>query len=55
MLCNLSYWVPELHGSVATWPSGCQVLYEPSCLDLLRLGYVAPACVPSRYHQSLRV
>ena len=21
MLCNLSYWAPELYGSVATWPS----------------------------------
>ena len=21
MLYNLSYWAPELHGSVATWPS----------------------------------
>ena len=21
MLCKLSYWAPELHGSVATWPS----------------------------------
>ena len=20
MLCELSYWAPELHGSVATWP-----------------------------------
>ena len=21
MLCNMSYWALELHGSVATWPS----------------------------------
>ena len=21
MLCKLSYWAPELHGSMATWPS----------------------------------
>ena len=21
MLCNLSYWAPELYGFVATWPS----------------------------------
>ena len=42
MLCNLSYWALELHGSVATWPSlSCRALYEPSCLALLRLGYVA--------------
>ena len=20
MLCEMSYWAPELHGSVATWP-----------------------------------
>ena len=42
MLYDLSYWAPELHGSMATWPSlSCQVLYEPSCLAFLRLGYVA--------------
>ena len=21
MFCNLSYWAPELHGSMALWPS----------------------------------
>ena len=45
MLCNMSYWAPELHGSMAPWLLGllgCQVLYESSYLALLRLGYVAP-------------
>ena len=28
MLCNLSYWAPELHGSVATWTSRLFYLFE---------------------------
>ena len=30
MLYKLSYWAPELHGSVATWPSWVVKLYKLS-------------------------
>ena len=32
MLCDLSYWAPELHGSVALWPSfSSYALWELCC------------------------
>ena len=40
MLCNLSYWAPELHGSVTTWPSLSSYALRTELLVLL--SYVAP-------------
>ena len=31
MLYNLSYWAPELHGSVATWLRGYLAFLEQLC------------------------
>ena len=39
MLCNLSYWASELHGSVATWPSLSSYALRTELLGLL--SYVA--------------
>ena len=42
MLCNMSYWAPELHGFVATWPSRLFYLFEQlSSKKLSFLGFVA--------------
>ena len=36
MLCKLSYWAPELHGFVATWPFFLPSLGK-ACLTLMQI------------------